>query len=190
MSREYVERRLAEIKAEQPKRRASKRDQKPRGRQVVKLAEFDQRVEPVPGKPLRLVVANDWIRKPSLELESNPAYLRNMNGPLPNIQPPRLHADAWAAPPMSISAVPGILKFRRIDLGACRPGVYFLFLEGQMQYIGSSIDVRARVTTHQEERRIRFDFATYLPTPSPWHLAIEALYIAYHRPPHNSMFCD
>lgn len=177
-------------RGEQPRRPAAKEGQKPRGRHVVKLGEFDQRVEPTPGKSLRLVVDNDWIHKPSSELESNVAYQRSMNGPLPNVQPPRLHADAWAPPPISISPIPRILGFQRIDLGARRPGVYFLFLEDRMQYIGSSIDVRARVTAHQDEKRIRFDFATYLPTPSPWHLSIEALYIAHYQPPRNSTFCD
>lgn len=97
-------------------------------------------------------------------------------------------ADVWTPPSVCLLTVEELLQLPRIEGGARRPGVYFLFLESVLQYVGSSRNVRTRVCGHDLYRDIKFDKATYLAIPEPWHMAIEALYICTYCPPQNSTF--
>jgi len=186
MSREYVKKRLAEIRASQH----PAMQRRPPRPAPVKLANIDQNVEFEHGQKLRSVTELDWMNSRAQELRDHESYQRALQGPLPNILPPRLHADDWVPPEFHVLSLEKIRRFRRIDLGALRPGVYFLFTGSQLQYIGSSINVRIRVTAHLHGKRFPFDRATYLPVPSPWHLSVEAMYIQYYRPDQNSTFCE
>lgn len=96
--------------------------------------------------------------------------------------------DVWTPPEVSLLTVPALLLLPKIGGSARRPGVYFLFLDHALQYVGSSRNVRTRVCNHDLYRDIKFDEATYLAIPEPWHMAIEALYISAYCPPMNSTF--
>jgi hypothetical protein len=123
------------------------------------------------------------------EAENRGAFGRHGRASL-NFQDGEIHDDAWNPPIVKLLTLPQIRALPRVDDRARRPGVYFLFIDEHVHYIGSSLNVRARATAHQEERRILFDKATYLATPWPWHLSIEAIYIRAYKPPFNRQFLE
>jgi len=73
---------------------------------------------------------------------------------------------------------------------AKRSGVYFLWMAGDLLYVGSSENVRTRVLEHvrnfKSGKGFEFVRATCLWIDWPWHLAIEALYIRNYKPPRNT----
>lgn len=66
-----------------------------------------------------------------------------------------------------------------------RCGVYMLMLAGQVQYIGKSTDVDARVATHRNEARIHFDFVSVAEVHQDALAETERTLIKQHRPPKN-----
>jgi hypothetical protein len=82
---------------------------------------------------------------------------------------------------------------------ACEPGVYFLWLGGDLVYIGQSRSVGERVSHHRLNRDnsrdvttskvwgrpIEFDAQTWLAVPWPYQLAVEAAYIERLLPIEN-----
>lgn len=98
--------------------------------------------------------------------------------------------DAWRVQHFRLLPLAELARLRQPSRGARRPGVYFLFNGSvrfpQLQYIGSAVDVWARLCGHTQPHR----FATYLPIEWGWHLAIEALYIREYSPPLNRDFLD
>ena len=84
---------------------------------------------------------------------------------------------------LSISA---LRKCRPVDQRALRAnGVYFLWEDRRLLYVGSSADVLPRVMDHLKAGRIGFDYATFLAVEFPWYLSIEAAYIAAYLPASN-----
>jgi excisionase family DNA binding protein len=87
----------------------------------------------------------------------------------------------------------------RDDMYACEPGVYFLWLGGDLVYIGQSRSVGERVSHHRLNRDnsrdvttskvwgrpIEFDAQTWLAVPWPYQLAVEAAYIERLLPIEN-----
>ena len=85
------------------------------------------------------------------------------------------------------------------DTDADRHGVYFLWLAGRLVYVGQSGHVGDRVWQHQLNREnskdcttskvwgraMEFDCQRWLPVPWPYHLAVEAAYIARYQPQEN-----
>ena len=67
-------------------------------------------------------------------------------------------------------------------------GVYFLWRGADLIYIGSSENVHVRVTAHLNGNETAFTSANFLAVQSPWHLALEALYIREYRPRLNRQF--
>lgn len=96
--------------------------------------------------------------------------------------------DRWTPPVFDLLDLQAILSLPEIGGRACRPGVYFLFLDGALQYVGSSGNVRYRVLRHEADQVFTFDHARYLPVAWPWHLAVEGLYIQQYKPPQNTAF--
>lgn len=69
-------------------------------------------------------------------------------------------------------------------------GVYFLWKEGALIYVGQSNSVANRVRMHRQNHKVRdYDLATWLSVDWPWHLSMEALYIAKLSPRMNG-FAD
>jgi hypothetical protein len=66
------------------------------------------------------------------------------------------------------------------------PGVYFLWNKIDLVYIGQSTNVRTRVFNHAVYPPAKFDRITFMAVKWPWHLSVEALYIAKYAPPLNS----
>lgn len=99
-------------------------------------------------------------------------------------------ADVWIPPELPLLTLDELLELSAIGGNARRPGVYFLFMREQLNYIGSSLNVRGRVCGHDLYREVEFNKATYLPIPWPWYLAVEALYIQRYRPGMNSTYRD
>jgi hypothetical protein len=64
-------------------------------------------------------------------------------------------------------------------------GIYFLFLNGEMQRIGQSVDVAQRVQTHRQQKRVPFDECHVLQCRPEDLDMLEALYIRKFDPPHN-----
>lgn len=78
-----------------------------------------------------------------------------------------------------------------IDLLAARQkfslltGVYFLFNEEELVYIGQSIDVMNRLSTHANAHVHTFDSFSIHECRADERLALEKKYIKLHRPPGN-----
>lgn len=70
----------------------------------------------------------------------------------------------------------------RVDAKAAQCGIYFLWNKAELNYIGSSLNVRSRVAQHTRAKKIAFTQARYLPIPFPWHLSVEAAYIDRYMP--------
>lgn len=99
-----------------------------------------------------------------------------------------LDADVWTPPAVQLLAREELEELPEIGRNAKRPGVYFLFRDDVLVYIGSSTDVRGRVGCHDLYRHVQFNKATFLAVPWPWHMAVEALYIRRYAPKWNSTF--
>jgi hypothetical protein len=65
-------------------------------------------------------------------------------------------------------------------------GVYFLWDDRRLVYVGSSANVLARATEHFNARRIDFNYATFLAIEFPWYLSVEAAYIVAYLPSSNA----
>jgi DNA-binding CsgD family transcriptional regulator len=63
-------------------------------------------------------------------------------------------------------------------------GIYFLFREGKLQYIGKGIDVHTRIFAHQKSKKI-FDDVYCIHVESSALETIERELIRYFRPPLN-----
>ena len=78
-------------------------------------------------------------------------------------------------------------RSRAVDELAARSGVYFLWNDRDLVYIGSSEQIRLRVKNHLRKGRIQFNYATFLAIDFPWYLSVEAAYIVAYMPVSNSM---
>ena len=83
-------------------------------------------------------------------------------------------------------SLPALRRAGKIDGAARRPGVYFLWDDDLLVYVGSSENVHFRVKAHFKKQAINFNFATYLAIDFPWYLSVEAAYIAAHLPRSNT----
>jgi uncharacterized protein YerC len=61
-------------------------------------------------------------------------------------------------------------------------GVYFLILENKIVYVGQSVNVYARISSHTQKK---FDSFTVLPCPKEHLNVLESLYIHMLNPPLN-----
>lgn len=171
MSREYVQQRIAEFDGTKPSKWRDRAEER------IK-AEMDRRQS-----LLRTVHANNaagvYDPKAIREIEKF-RLLPKEYGPY------TIHADAWTGPELPALSAADALALPAVTRSARRPGVYFLFFERELQYIGSSRNVRSRVTNHDCYKTAIFDAATYLAVAWPWHLALEAHFIHTLAPPLNS----
>src|SRR5438045_199305 len=68
-------------------------------------------------------------------------------------------------------------------------GVYFLFLGGDLRYIGSSINLLGRVLTHSIEGIKDFDSYAFIETEWDLHLSLESILIRTLEPEYNLRNC-
>lgn len=64
--------------------------------------------------------------------------------------------------------------------------VYFLLLDGEVRYIGKSVDLGFRLYYHRRNRNIDFDEVAVWPVPEEHLERVEAFLIARFNPPANS----
>jgi excinuclease UvrABC nuclease subunit len=66
-------------------------------------------------------------------------------------------------------------------------GIYFLIFEKQIVYVGQSKNVHARVSTHLNSYKIKYDSYNFILVEEPKSLDnIEAYFIAKFKPKYNS----
>lgn len=71
-----------------------------------------------------------------------------------------------------------------------RNGVYFLWKQAELLYVGQSVNIWDRMYQHGRTPKLAsYDKATWLYVDWPWHLAFEAAYIKELKPPMNG-FAD
>lgn len=82
--------------------------------------------------------------------------------------------------PEILSGIEGIKPLKRIR------GVYFLFLNEQIVYIGQSNNVHQRIQDHISQKEKDFNKVFYQPVPPDVDiLAVEKQYILHFRPKYN-----
>lgn len=65
-------------------------------------------------------------------------------------------------------------------------GVYFLWGGLDLLYIGQTVHFGRRIGDHEYQRRVPFDWATYIVCADFYvRIELEAAYIRLHRPPYN-----
>jgi hypothetical protein len=64
-------------------------------------------------------------------------------------------------------------------------GVYFLFRQDELVYIGQSRDIVTRLILHKQKRQIVFDSFAVIETDPHSLESVEALYINQYRPKFN-----
>jgi hypothetical protein len=91
----------------------------------------------------------------------------------------------WAPPAVEVLPLASLYELPEVDDSARCSGVYFLFHDRQLVYVGCAVNVRERVREHVAAFSGMFTQARFLSIPAPWHMAIEALYIRAYRPKAN-----
>lgn len=86
--------------------------------------------------------------------------------------------------PIALNAIKD-LYYLPPTLRSTPPGVYFLCHEGEIVYIGQSINVASRIATHASERIKTFDAVYYIPCHANKLLIFEAALIRHFRPKYN-----
>lgn len=94
----------------------------------------------------------------------------------------------WTPPSVSLLSIAEIERLPTPTERLTASGIYFLWRGDDLIYIGSSENVHQRITGHINTGESEFTAATFLAVPSPWHLALEALYIRKFRPRLNKQF--
>jgi hypothetical protein len=76
-----------------------------------------------------------------------------------------------------------ILSMERVSF---KQGVYFLYLKGSLQYIGTSSCMAMRFRDHRSAKKIEFDDTRCIAVPiAGWREALEAAYIERYPTPFN-----
>ena len=91
------------------------------------------------------------------------------------------------------SAVSQVSSFGPIEEVAIPPqlcGVYFLFRQNEIVYIGQSINVIQRIGAHVTERKKRFDRVLYLPCPQGLLDFYERELIFQFKPRYNRQYLE
>jgi hypothetical protein len=91
------------------------------------------------------------------------------------------------------------VRMATLSLPACEPivhipdltglaisGVYFLIHEGQVVYVGQSVDMRRRLADHIGEGAKVFDSITFIPLPISQLNVVEARHIKRYLPRYNN----
>jgi hypothetical protein len=94
--------------------------------------------------------------------------------------------ESIPAPSRRIDPLKALLSIDELlALPTAWTGIYFLNLEGSIQYIGQSSDVHARIREHTRGKRIKFDRAVWIERDVTDLDYLEAAYIKQCRPPLN-----
>ncbi len=98
-------------------------------------------------------------------------------------------AQAVPGDPPRLS-IPPFLSFQslEVDMSHFRPGVYMLVRDNAVVYVGSSVDVIARIASHRKGwERKDFHRALFLPCPASERLEIEGALIRFFLPEYNGI---
>lgn len=86
--------------------------------------------------------------------------------------------------PKALSLIPGI---RQLDLGLLGEGIYFLCKEKEVVYVGQSVNIPSRVTTHRNEGQKIFNRVYFLRCPEHELDRLEAQFIKTLKPRLNKV---
>ena len=124
-----------------------------------------------------------------------PAVKRWMATEFGKSQPPRAfpralligeyQQPALSAIPLSLHDFHGCIQPVPENMAAWASGVYFLVAGDTVVYIGQSVSVAARISTHRREKTKSFDYALFLPVPESELDAVEGSLIRAIKPPLN-----
>lgn len=64
-------------------------------------------------------------------------------------------------------------------------GIYFLYLKGEVVYIGQALNIMTRINTHLHEKKKEFDSVSWVSVPVELLTKIEIKYIQEHDPKYN-----
>jgi hypothetical protein len=108
--------------------------------------------------------------------------VQNLLATFPATDEQPLPAPASRAFVLERSPLPRRLRFEELQQ-LC--GVYFLFKEGRLQYVGRSTHVFVRLRTHRRQGRTPFDDCRVEPCAPDQLNTLEAAYIRQLAPPFN-----
>lgn len=81
-------------------------------------------------------------------------------------------------------SLPEILKISK-KTNYIKSGVYFLIYEKEIVYVGSSMNIYARLTAHNNNKNLEFDSYSIIEAPEKDLKELEADYIFWFTPEHN-----
>ncbi len=103
--------------------------------------------------------------------------------PTNNAPPPMPSAHRAIGPLLSLEELRALAREAPFRQGA---GVYFLWGDDELLYVGSSIQFDDRIWMHRYEGRIPFEFATFIVCPDEYvREYIETAYIRAFKPLYN-----
>jgi hypothetical protein len=178
VSKQYVQRRLEEIREE------NKRN--PRIGRTLAMPEDPTDLFKMASRRRRAITADASTaeRLALMDIEEKIRSVRVIDRKaMPAVAP---RGDDWAGPDFKPLTLDEARALPVLDRSAIRAGVYFLFLANDLMYIGSSINVWQRVLTHDLYKTAIFDTARFLAVPWPWNIAVEALHIRALAPIENA----
>jgi len=98
--------------------------------------------------------------------------------------------SGFVPPGARLLSLAALRRCRKVGATANAAGVYFLWDEDRLIYVGSSGRIDWRVRYHARSRRMPFTDATYLAIEFPWYLSAEAAYIVAYLPVYNRDFTE
>ena len=93
-----------------------------------------------------------------------------------------IEVSGWRTPAIEILALDALRDLPVVQPASTLSGVYFLWNEDRLVYIGQSRNIARRLGYHTLKPPSPFQRATYLAIPHPWQLAVEQLYIDAYMP--------
>lgn len=91
-------------------------------------------------------------------------------------------AAEWQPPPIQLLPLEALRALPAVDLASKFSGVYFLWNEDKLVYVGQAGNIAKRIGYHLSSPPTPWRRATCLQIPHPWQLAIEQLYISAYLP--------
>lgn len=122
-----------------------------------------------------------------LRIVNHPTMKINLARRINPVQP--ILCEGFMLPGFRVLSLPALRRAKVVNKAAQRTGVYFLWDEDRLMYIGSSETIWWRIKWHVKKSPGSFNYATYLAIDFPWYLSIEAAYIRAYLPPWNKDHC-
>ena len=120
---------------------------------------------------------------PERTILSRPLF--NGRGRIVHLREDKLVPPYWTPPDIDILSLENLRALTPVHDAVPICGVYFLWRDEKLIYVGSSNHIHSRIREHLK-KPVPHTHATYMAVPSPWHLAVEAIYIMAHQPELNT----